>query len=64
MKKTVELELNRKNVETAIKEFVLKKHGLKIKKIRFSIGSKGDHDHGDLEEFVETVYCECELPKK
>ncbi len=60
MKKSLTVELDEKDVEKAIIEYVKKYQDLDVKEISMSTSVRGDYDRGDAVQYVEKVWCECE----
>jgi hypothetical protein len=60
MSKSITVKLNEKEVETAIKEWVKTNYQTKVKSIKMRTSVRGDYDKGNAEEYVQTVWCDCE----
>lgn len=59
MKQDLQVILNEQDVELAIKEYVEKHQGLKVKKIKMRTSVRGDFDRGNAVQYVEKVWCKC-----
>ena len=60
MNKSITVKLDEKDVESAIKEWVKANYQIEVKSIKMRTSVKGDYDKGNAEEYVQTVWCECE----
>lgn len=60
MAKSITVKLSEKDVETAIKEWVKTNYQTEVKSMKMRTSVRGDYDKGNAEEYVETVWCDCE----
>jgi hypothetical protein len=60
MAKSILVKLSEKDVNQAITDFVKKHYNADVRSMSMSTGVRGDYDKGTSEEFVKTVWCDCE----
>lgn len=60
MSKSITVKLSEKDVETAIKEWVKTNYQTEVKSMKIRTSVRGDYDKGNAEEYVQTVWCDCE----
>lgn len=60
MSKTITVKLEERDVEAAIKDWVRAKYQTEVRTIKMRTSVRGDYDRGNAEEYVQTVWCDCE----